>query len=107
MQFSKSLYLKWVSPSMQVFLNVWLAAPQAQGSLRKVLRTWNGIFPEAMLATVARQIGSPPVGFPITIPHYLFWPTARLILNSVVVHDNHLIWLCGAASGSACLRADT
>ena len=46
---------------MQVFLNVWMAAPQAQGSLRKVLNTWVGIFPEAMLAAVARQMGSPVV----------------------------------------------
>ena len=49
---------------MQVFRNVWLAAPQAQGSLRKVLNTWKGIFPEAMLAAVARHIGSPAVGIP-------------------------------------------
>ncbi|CAL5224399.1 g7081 [Coccomyxa viridis] len=52
----------------EVFLNVWLAAPQAQGSLRKVLRTWNGIFPDAVLATVARQIGSPVVS-PQQVPY--------------------------------------
>ncbi len=43
-------------------MNVWTAAPLAQGSLRKVLNTWKGIFPDAMLAAVLRQIGSPVVG---------------------------------------------
>lgn len=43
-------------------MNVWMAVPLAQGSLRKVLNTWKDIFPDAMLAAVSRQIGIPVVG---------------------------------------------
>ena len=42
---------------MQVFANVWSAAPQAQASLRKLLATWASIFPEAVLTAVASHIG--------------------------------------------------
>ncbi len=47
--------------TLQVFANVWLAAPQAQASLRKVLNTWTGIFPDAMLAAVSARIRGPMV----------------------------------------------
>ncbi len=77
MQLSNRLLVRTAGlSSVQVFLNVWLAAPQAQGSLRKVLRTWTGIFPEATLATVARQIGSPVVGVLTSLPQKLCLSTA-------------------------------
>lgn len=53
---------EWAS-MMQVFANVWSAAPQAQASLRKLLATWTNIFPEAVLATVAGHVGGPAVSF--------------------------------------------
>ena len=51
---------------LQVFANVWMAAPQAQASLRKVLNTWNGIFPDVMLAAVSERISSPLVRLTLT-----------------------------------------
>ena len=53
-------YYVWTS-MMQVFANVWLAAPHAQASLRKLLATWTNIFPETVLAAVASHVGGPAV----------------------------------------------
>ena len=88
---------------MQVFLNVWLAAPQAQGSLRKVLNTWKDIFPEAMLAAVARQIGSPAVGIP---PLHMSLSEMILASPEQAVRITHVAGFGlrnASCQGSACL----
>ena len=73
---------EWTS-MMQVFANVWSAAPQAQASLRKLLATWASIFPEAVLTAVASHIGGsavsvlhkPPFGACTLVSSaWLLWP---------------------------------
>ena len=73
------------SANLQVFANVWMAAPQAQASLRKVLNTWNGIFPEAMLAAVSARISSP--GVSLAVPMTIDMPTPA----STAVHASAML----------------
>ena len=73
---------EWTS-MMQVFADVWSAAPQAQASLRKLLATWTNIFPEAVLAAVTSHIGglavsvrpqSPLGARTLVLSAWLLWP---------------------------------
>ncbi len=78
---------EWTS-MMQVFANVWSAAPQAQASLRKLLATWTNIFPEAVLAAVASHIGGPAVSVlpqpplgacTLVLSAWLPWPKSEIL----------------------------
>ena len=97
---------------MQVFANVWLAAPQAQASLRKLLATWSNIFPDAVLAAVAGHIGGPAVSVlgpdPISVAcsstlvssAWLLWSES----GSQECRQGYVPTACHCASGSGVMR---
>jgi hypothetical protein len=41
---------------MQVYVAVWEAAPPSAAALQKLLNTWKGLFPDAMLFAIASRV---------------------------------------------------